>query len=76
MSNLLNIFLTKIAFAKKMKQILPTDLKKIGRKFLPFEEYTKQYWLAQDEYRDIEEVSCNASKHKVAWGYQRNNQIP
>ncbi len=45
-----NAFIKKIANAKSFRQKFPEPIKKLGRFFLPREEYTQQIWLAENPY--------------------------
>lgn len=61
-------FLKTVASSKRIKSMIPKKIKQFGRNLLPFEEYTKQYWLELDEYRNIEEISTYEPKYNVTLG--------
>ena len=54
-----------------MKQILPTDLKKIGRKFLPFEEYTKQIGWLKMSIEILRKFLLMLQNTKLSWGLSK-----
>lgn len=64
----MNLFLDMIASSKRIKAMIPKKIKQIGRMYLPFEEYMKRYWLALDEFRNVEEVSTYKPKYDLTFG--------
>lgn len=57
-----------LAKARGLKRLIPTSLKRLGRRLLPLEDYDPAKWLAEDPYADAEEVSTYPAKVDLRLG--------